>query len=94
MVLAGFVTATIIAVHCFALCTSAAASARHEEDEMPFYPNLGPGWNLGNCLDAHIAGYVSEEPTDYEKLEAVFTSINMIESMHENKEKTGAFVSE
>lgn len=35
---------------------------------MMFFQALGAGWNLGNSLDAHVEGFTSEEPTDYEKL--------------------------
>lgn len=35
---------------------------------MEFYAQLGPGWNMGNTLDAHAAGFVSDLPEEHETL--------------------------
>ncbi|MDL2214029.1 glycoside hydrolase family 5 protein [Clostridia bacterium OttesenSCG-928-O13] len=36
------------------------------EDKMAFFKKLGPGWNLGNTLDAHSEGFFSNDPLAYE----------------------------
>lgn len=38
------------------------------KDATSFFAGLGPGWNLGNTLDAHQIGFSADTPEEYESL--------------------------